>query len=415
MNNSDNTMTVKLQALTQGGSAIGPIIDGPTELVGKKAFIPYTIPNETVTAKITKSTNSFVEAELHSILEPSSDRVEPECKYFGKCGGCQLQHINLKAQRNYKLEMVSSSFRVKKIFPKEPAVLIGENLAGFNYRRRINLHLDSSGKIGFFKTGTGDLVEINKCLIAVEEINQVIEKLKKLQKFIANQFAGISIEKLDKHCVLIFKTGYNFSSDNLNEIINILAENNLTFKIIHNQDVLYSNLLEDIENSYEFGHFSQVNAEVNDLLIAKIKELIVGKAIDDLYAGGGNITFPIAKEAQFVRAVEADKHLVQVGKDNANLKNLTNIKFIASSVEKFIDKNELASTVVLDPPRSGAKYFANKVDKEITKEIIYVSCNLPSLIRDASILLSKGYELEKLYVLDMFPQTYHVEMLARFI
>jgi 23S rRNA (uracil1939-C5)-methyltransferase len=162
----NQNITVNITTLAHGGEFIGTVIEGPAHTIGKKALVPFVAPGEKVSATIIKEQARIINATPVEIENPSSERQTPPCQYFGTCGGCDLQHIKIYKQREEKLKLVIDTLKHHAGVSADKVELIGKNLPDRNYRQRILLHLDSSGRLGFYKKGTGDVVELSSCLLA---------------------------------------------------------------------------------------------------------------------------------------------------------------------------------------------------------------------------------------------------------
>jgi 23S rRNA (uracil1939-C5)-methyltransferase len=169
------------------------------------------------------------------------------------------------------------------------------------------------------------------------------------------------------------------------------------------------------EGAPPVGHFSQNNALANEAMLNEICRLVRDESVTDLYAGAGNISLPLARAGHTVTAVEVDPHLVEFGKQRAKAAGVgERLSFVTTSCEKWIESGAPARTVVLDPPRGGAFEVAQRLDPANTQTLVYVSCYPPTFARDAQALIERGYVLENVQMLDMFPQTYHAELVALF-
>lgn len=396
---------VRIRALAYGGTLIGDVVGGAPEQIGKKAFVPFAAPKELIEINITKEDKRLLHGQISSILEPSPERRTAPCPYFTSCGGCDLQHLGIALQRRLKVEMVESTLHNQGgIIPINGVQLSKAELPEFGYRRRITLHLSNAGLLGFYRAGSGDVVPISKCLLASESINQTLAKLLGVTKELA-QFTGAVVLEEDS-------TGS----------VSVLL---IPRPSVTQPPILPANILElfpgisvrgqphEVLDDQTIGHFSQVNAAGNQELIRLVCAAISDSAVTDLYAGAGNFSIPLAKTGINVHAVELDRALVLAGEKAAKAAGLRGIKFTQSSCEQFVKLFPLAPAVVLDPPRGGAREVVKRFNPKITKQIVYVSCNLPSLVRDLKILKERGYKIEHTTVVDMFSQTHHVETVTR--
>lgn len=338
--------------------------DGVARLEGKVYFVPWAIPGDFVSVEVIEEFNNFSKARLVSILKNSSSRINPVCRYFFECGGCQLQNADYQAQLVWKQSLVQHA--LKKIpglsgFVVEP---VRASPQIWNYRNRIQLHRSKDGKVGFFKPQSHEVIEIDECSIADKALNQ---KLKNK--------AALPIEK----------------------------------------DRLELRL--DGESA-----FGQVNSLQNENLKTLVLELASPTKKDvvfDLYAGSGNLTLELAKKANMVYAVERVDVACAAGAEKAKVNKIENILWTCGPVAKHLlafNKQKLsADTIVVDPPREGLMEVTRFLQTAKFKKLVYVSCNPATFARDAGELLADGKaKLKRVIPLDMFPHTSHVELVGLF-
>lgn len=418
------TITVKINTLAYGGAFVGQIIDPPSAppspLCGKKAFIRQACPGETVEAEIASDKKSFVEAKILRVLTPASDRIVPPCPYFEACGGCDLQHLSLPAQREAKRRMVEETLRIQGHLKAESGVtLYGADLPGSAYRRRVTLHLNRSGELGFYRPESDVVVPIDRCWLAVDSINTQIAALQKVRTELAAWVSEVVIEEHDNEVFTLLKLGQEIAWHDVQSRIKGLLLTlvpNLTLFEGDKEHVLSRRFSEVTSDALPVGHFSQVNEQGNARLVELVCRAIDAERLTELYAGAGNLTLALAQKGVHVTAVELDPALVQYGKTLAQRAGVgAQIEFIHSSAESYVRSHRLKGTVLLDPPRSGAKEVVQALTAGQINQIVYVSCSLPNLVRDLKVLASKGFVLKHVEVLDMFPQTHHVEMVAELV
>ncbi len=408
-------ITAKMRALCSDGRFAGTVTRAEdSTLVGMTVFAPNVLPAEVVELKVLKQQKQFIEAELITISEPAANRISPPCKYFGECGGCNLQHLEIAGQRKLKKDLFLQTF--KKISGDEyqgKLRAFEHNLPAYNYRKRINLHW-KDGMLGYFQVDSNQIIAIDHCLLAQDKINQLLATLIDQQSSFPASLSGVTVEDVDQGSPhVLFKIDPKIRNCPI-ESVNALTKLKTKFdrmQIIHGRQILFSNIRE--ENS--LGHFSQVNPAGNKYLQQLLLKNLKGKIVTELYAGGGNFTFPIHQQVDKVVAVELDRELVGFAQEQITKLKLKNLHFIRSKAEDFVARNKIQESLVLDPPRAGAKDALQKADLTKTKEIIYISCNPATFARDAKYLITRGYKIEFIELVDMFPQTAHIELLAKFI
>lgn len=413
-----NTIVVRMDALASGGSSVGTVLE-PEPARGKKAFIAYTIPGETVIAKPVKQKKSLVHAELVSIQTRSSLRVEPPCPYFGQCGGCDLQHIELSAQRELKAQMVHDLLNIHGGLKAEQGVsILGAGLPGLKYRRRMSFHINKKREFGLYKKHGRHVIEIDHCAISTDTINRFLAENLELVKECAPEIETVTVEDHAGETFLLLEIHPRNESgmstlrekDAFRELERRVPNIQVNF---HNRPVYHPRGQGD--GAPPVGHFSQNNELANAEMITCIQSMVTTERVTDLYAGAGNISIPLAQAGRIVTAVELNPHLVEFGRSRAAQEGLTErLTFHSLGCEKWIEKNQPDPTIVLDPPRSGALEVCERLDPTVSPRLVYVSCYPPTFTRDAAVLCAKGYTLQLVKVLDMFPQTYHSELVALF-
>lgn len=414
--NIDPEISVQITSLASGGSCVGTIT-APEQHAGKKAFIPYTIPGEVVTARITKNKKSFVEGELIQINQPSGDRTQPTCHYFGTCGGCDLQHINVPAQRRLKAEMVADLLRVHgDIIPLQGVRLLGAELPALHYRRRMSFHINKKREFGLYRKNGRQIVEIDHCPISTDAINTFLRENLALIKGCAPEVETVTVEDHDGTIHIAFEV-HPRNNDALTTLLPKEDFRELERRYPHLQVNFRHKAIyranEQSSDSPPVGHFSQNNKDANQVMLNRILSLVESAAVTDLYAGAGNISIPLALAGHTVTAVEVDPYLVRFGESRAQAAGVTsNLSFTQKSCEKWAESNTPAPTVVLDPPRGGALEVCQRLSPQLSPRLVYVSCYPPTFARDVQVLTDRGYQLQFVEVLDMFPQTYHSELVA---
>lgn len=420
--NSDQPATIisaTAEALATGGSCVATVSE-PSDLAGLKAFIPYTVPGESVTGAVTLKKKSFVEADLVAVKTPSSHRQQPPCPIFMQCGGCNLQHVKTAHQREMKREMIEKSLLIQGgIKAENGVVLIGADLNDLYYRKRISLHINRDRQLGFFRRDSRQIVPADHCYIATKAINDLWKRLYNALLQTAPEVETITFEDHNGALFIILELHHRSvdaletlkAKPALREIENGVDHLQINFR----HKAVYVKGRINAEDTPPIGHFSQNNDEANELLVEEVVKAATGTYVTDLYAGAGNLSIPLSQAGKIVTAVEVDSKLVAFGKTRAEqLGLIERLTFIEKSCEKWIEKNTPADVVVIDPPRGGARAVAENLDPGRSKKLVYVSCFPPTFMRDAQILTGRGYRLTVVSVLDMFPQTYHAEVIGIF-
>ena len=390
-------MEIKIEKLDDFGRGICYIDN-------KVTFVPNTIPNDLVEIKITKEFKNYNEGKLINILIPSKKRIEPKCPYFSKCGGCVLQNMNYQDTLEYKKEKVINIFKKNKL---EINPIVIENANYYNYRNKISLKVIDK-KIGYYEPKSHFIVEIDSCLVASNSINKTISLIKKMG--INNGLVTIRCNKNDEILIIIeSKDKLNIDVDSIKENIKLVGIV-INDKLVYGEDFLYENINE-IFYKISYDSFFQVNPYIAEKIFNIIKENIKpNETVLDIYSGVGTLSLTATTVAKKVIGIEIVENAVLNAIHNAKINKINNVDFLLNDATKAITKlNLFFDKVIVDPPRAGlTKTVIDTIKKIKPKEIIYVSCDPQTLVRDIK-LLSDLYIINKFYIADMFSFSYHVE------
>ncbi len=391
---------------------------GVGKIDGQVVFVPKTLPGERVAVEIIKKSESFLIGRVVEILRQSVKRCLPFCPYFEICGGCAFQHcgydeeISLKSQILAK-ELNKAGWSEKVDFVKSPN--------RFFYRNKIKLEV-CNGKIGYFKPKSHDFFEVKSCPIAGENINKIIPLI---ETFIAeNDCQGLKnvyIKEIGGNVAICFLFGKNVKKVQKNikkmqifrDFLVFFAfgevlESNRTkvFKVNGTENLCQN--FGDFVADVEISAFNQVNDEVAKLLYDFVLDKVSGKVVVNAYSGQGVLTRLMTKNAKFVYGVEVQSSAHESAEKLANSK----MKNICAKVEDVLDEilsSTEVDTIVLDPAREGCKKSVlESILKKDIREIIYISCNFSTLVRDLKIL-SEKYGFDSVTAFDMFPCTSTIE------
>ena len=393
-------MEVKIEKMDDLGRGI-------TYILGKVTFVPYTITGDIVDITVTKNKKKYNEAKVNKFIAASPNRITPICPYFTKCGGCTLQSMSYENTITYKKEKVENIFNKNKIATSFEVV---ENPTPYHYRNKITLKI-VEGTIGFYTDKTHQIVGITSCAISNDAINEAL--------FLVPNFhiknGTISI-RCNQNSEILFTIDTN---DTLNIDIEAIKEKIKLVGIVLNNKPYYGEdyLFERINHmlfKISYDSFFQVNPNVASKMFQIVGDNIThNDKVLDLYCGVGTFSLTAAKKAHEVVGIEIVPNAILNAIYNASLNDLTNVHFVLNDVSTAILQMPLDFTkVIVDPPRSGLdKNTIDNILKINPKTIIYISCDPQTLVRDCKLLESK-YTVEKVYVLDMFSYTYHVECCA---
>jgi len=390
--------------------SIGDIIDVTTERLayggdsiarheGLAIFIPYGAAGEKLRVRITERKKNFARATIDRILEPSPSRRIPRCEYFGECGGCQLQHITYDAQLEAKVGFVRDALqRIGGIdWTQKIEIRRGEE---FGYRSRAQVKIDrQAGRVGFNRASSNSVCDITSCPILVTELDEALRSL-----WTALGTVGENDQRLPNRLQLEMAAGDSRVS--FEPALDGLPEGALQRTV---NDAVYK---------FSPSTFFQGNARLLDELVTEAIGQTTGELAIDLYAGVGLFTVQLARGFSRVIGVEADQDAARFAGENISANRATNVEFHNNKTDvwlrNYVDSNGAApDLILLDPPRGGAAEAIPYITSLRPSRVTYVSCDPTTLARDLRKLGDSGYELSRVIAIDLFPQTYHVETVAR--
>jgi 23S rRNA (uracil1939-C5)-methyltransferase len=439
---------------------------------GKTVFLPFVLPGEEVEASVAESRSGFARAKLESILTPSPERVDPGCPYFTRCGGCHYQHIDYAAQLKYKSEILRETLRrTAKFELQQEIVLHSAEPWGYRNRTRMQVRHDPQFALGYFQHSSHALLPVESCPISSPLINRAIAAVWTLGRQAAipdavhglQFFANHDDTKLLVECYVrpdaaparlksavdrqkaISRQPSAVSTKNeqvqtgAKAVQPFAAALRRSLPELTGMVVFATSLVEDEsrqrapltsthpepsqaigEDSLTYraageeyrvsgGSFFQTNRFLIDELIQTVVGNQTGRAALDLYAGAGLFAKQLARNFDQVIAVEASPHSFADLRVNVP----HNVKCLSITTETFLAERaaKLApDLVVLDPPRAGLGEKAAKALAGMSaSRVTYVSCDPATLSRDLKLLLESGYRVEQVHLIDLFPQTYHME------
>lgn len=376
---------------------------GISHINNKIVFISNALEDEVVDATTTYSNKKFDEAKVNEIIEVSRMRIKPICPYFDICGGCNLLHMNYDDQLKFKYNKVKDIiFKYLKEDIKVNDVIYSNQ---FNYRNKASFEVKE--KLCYKMRKSTNLVDINYCYLLDKNINDIVHVLNNLN---LKNINNITIRTGEEDIMVII------SGNPTQEIIDALKEKARSIYV--NDKLVYgrSNIVSKIGN-YEFfvsdKSFFQVNKyNVKNLYdkVLEYAELTGNENILDLYCGTGTIGIYLSKYAKSVIGIEVNEQAIFDANVNKNKNNIENISFICDTTSNInnIVNNDF-DVIIVDPPRSGLdKNTINFLINSKAKRVVYVSCDIMTLVRDLNIL-KQDYDIREITPVDMFPNTYHVE------
>ncbi|WP_141604073.1 23S rRNA (uracil(1939)-C(5))-methyltransferase RlmD [Terrilactibacillus laevilacticus] len=426
---------------------------GIAKVEGYTLFVPGALPGEKGIVKIVKTKKGYGYAKLIEIKEKSTGRVDPPCYIYDQCGGCQLQHLSYKGQLKYKKQVVQDVLtRIGGIKDATVHDTLGME-DPWTYRNKVQVPVASqNGELiaGFFRKRSHDIVEMDKCIITEETIDEVIQEVKRIAKtcgitpydeqkhrgILRHIMARIGVNTGEVMVVLVTRTkdlpfrkslikGITEAFPQVKSIVQNVntKRTNAIFgnetQVLWGRDVIYDTI-GDVKFAISARSFYQINPSQTKVLYDKALEyakLSGSESVIDAYCGIGTISLFLAQKAGHVYGVEIVPEAIEDAKKNAELNQITNATFEAGQAEKVIpawyDQGINADVIVVDPPRKGCdEALLHTMIEMKPKRIVYVSCNPATLARDLKVLVAGGFRTVEVQPVDMFPQTMHVETVA---
>jgi len=365
--------TLTIEKLVYGGEALA-------RLEGKVVLTPFVLPGEVVRVEMERAKNDLWRGRLIEVLQPSASRITPQCPYFQRCGGCQYQHMDYAFQSEQKRAILREVLqRVGKIeFAGEIGVISGEP---WRYRNRVQLHIEG-GKVGYFSQGSRDLCVIDHCPIASPKLNETIGKINAPQASTALELftneTDVQVNVVDRVPRLA---------------LTALASLGVTTPIQYNGFQVSRN------------SFFQVNRFLIDQLVDCAVADKKGEWAVDLYAGVGLFSVKLAERFAKVTAVESSSS------GSRDLAHNFAQTIVNANVEDYLaGLNETPDFILADPPRAGlGKQVLRELARIRAPRLTIISCDPATLARDLQALTAGGYRIDKLTLVDLFPQTFHLE------
>ena len=416
---------------------------GVARVDGKVTFIEGALPGEEVSFVLEKRRKNYDQGWAVEVHSQSPDRVVPRCGYFGLCGGCSLQHLDSAAQIREKEQVLRDKLRqFGKLTPASWLAPVTGPPWGYRRSARLGVrYVEKKGGIliGFREKRSSYITPLRSCEVLDPRIAVLLPALYDLIPALSCFTRIPQIEAVcgDDTVALVFRHLEPFTAEDRARLTGFAQhhaihlygqfggpESITSIWVPDNAPLTYR--LPDYDLKYEFKptNFVQINAEINRRMVGRAVELLEpgpGDHVLDLFCGLGNFTLPLARQAGRVTGVEADGALIASAQVNARLNAIANVEFRQADL---YDAGQAAAfwngfrcdRMLIDPPRSGAlEVIKTLPGPEKPRRIVYVSCNPATLARDAEYLVNVlGYSLASIGVMDMFPQTNHVESIAVF-
>ncbi len=406
------TFDVTLEKLTYGGEAMGRLPDG------RAVFVPFGLPNEQVRVELTEDKKNFARGKLIDLLKASSERIEPKCKHFGKCGGCHYQNLPYEKQLQAKTEILRDQLqRIGKIENPQIRQMIASPLE-WNYRNHVQFHLTAEGKVGFINAKGNSTLPIEECHLPETGINAFWREL----QFESNKEVDrVSLRAGQNEELMVVLESENPETPEIEieadvSVVHLFDEHAI---VLAGQDNLLFNI-----SGKDFRVSAASFFQVNTVMAEKMVEYLISKlpvtpstTLLDVYCGVGLFSKFFAAKCQQVIGIETSESACE---DFAfNLDEFDNVELYEGAAEDVLPglagRLDSSTYAIVDPPRAGIERHALDAILSIKPQIIaYVSCDPSTLARDAARLIYGGYRLVDVTPFDLFPQTYHIESISIF-
>lgn len=424
MDHDEKQLELSISDMSYGGLGI-------SRHNGKVFFTDQCFPGDVVTAQIIEDKETFAKTKRHKLITPSKHRVLSPCKYSEDCGGCQWLEANYSEQVSWKQSFIADSLnRIAKIEQKtiDNIQMISASNQ-LHYRNRIQLRATINSKkelgLGFFKKNSRTQIHVDECKIAHKTLSEFVSFLSNKKIDCAEQKLRIELQTLP-HFAKINQPHLLVTLHPVSKQKGGLKKLNEFIKA--QPSVLWSGFNTDLQNPPIFNfneykgikyftspsQFQQINLELNnrlrELILAEVEKIESINFVLDLFCGSGNLSMMLAQEGRSVVGVEFSKQAIKIAKFAAKQNMLSNISYVCADSAKFLKKTSFPKIdlLIVDPPRAGMKGCLETIISLRPKYIFYISCDPTTLARDLKTL-KEDYEINRIFGLDFFPQTYHVE------
>lgn len=395
--NQKGNAKLEIEKLVYGGDALA-------RLEGQVVFVPFALPGEEIEAETRPAKGKLLRAWNPTVLRPSPHRVAPKCEYFGRCGGCQYQHSDYAYQVEQKVAILRETLRrIGRIaFDQEIAAVTGE---AWNYRNRVQLHFED-GQVGFRLAESHELCAITHCPISSPRLNEIIGAFSRAAKErewptflrsleVFTNETDVQLNVIDSRrpvAARFFNWCAEFIPGTVPGALDYLAAGQ-TFRISR-------------------GTFFQVNRFLVDALVQEVLRNYEGDSVLDLYAGAGLFSTPLAERFSRIEAIERGTSAYRDLEWNASRHSDKIVCFKASAEEYLQQVSSPPDLIIVDPPRAGlGPDTTGELVRIGAPRLTIVSCDPATLARDLQPL-SEAYEIDRLALIDLFPQTFHFETVA---
>ncbi|NNE64942.1 MAG: class I SAM-dependent RNA methyltransferase [Pyrinomonadaceae bacterium] len=357
-------------------------------------FVPLAVRGDTVAVEIRQITGRTAFASILKVLEPAPTRTDAVCEYFGSCGGCDFQQMEYDEQLAAKAGIIEDCLKRIGHIKLEEGIEVLASKERTGYRLRTQFHIDGrEHAVGFFRRQSHEVIDIERCPVLTDDMNRSLSEIRTELDRYADSVEVTHIE------AAAVSDRRSFYAETLFEPVDEL-------------------ITEAAGERFAFNarSFFQANIAMLDSLVDTVVAGESGKRAVDFYCGAGLFSVPLARRFETVIGIESNSDSVGFAKRNRELAGLENLELFEGRVREYFKRSDIqpADLVLVDPPRNGVKKnVLGKIAGLCRERFVYVSCNPSTLARDIAILLTKGFEIETIRGLDLFPQTHHVETVVK--
>jgi len=386
---SSGTLDVVIERILPGG-------DGIAHAGGKTILVGLAAPGDHLRVRIDRKHGKIAFASIVDIIERSTSRVSPACSYFGRCGGCDFQQLSYEAQLAAKVSIIRDCLRRIARIDYQHEIPITPSPSAWQYRSSARWKFDPvKSHLGYFESGSHSVCDVTECPILVPALQETLQTLR---------------GRMNEGTLPLGATEFEAVAGDEGVSVAPPVEERETLEV-------GSTILGD-RFAFSADTFFQINQQILPSLIEAAIGDAGGETALDLYCGAGLFTLQLARRFSRVTGVEAHQGAVSFARRNLSGASLSNANIKCSTVGEYLrNRTEIISQVdliLLDPPRSGVEKGVIEAIVSIRpKRMTYVSCDPATLARDLKPLIAAGYALDSIAAFDMFPQTHHVETVAR--
>lgn len=383
---------------------------------GRPVFVPYCLPGETVRVSIDEQRREFATARLLDVVEAAPERRAPRCAVFGECGGCQLQMLDYAAQVEHKrrtLEHLLAPFA-----PAQWDAPLAAEPWHYRHRLRLGVAADAHGQpqLALKSASSHRLVPVRHCDIADRRLLPLLatlpQWLAQLRKWRQLEEIVLAVDSAGR-VALAYRAAAAFPPEDRALLAQLARAGGVG---LADAPLGYAVPSQHITLEFRARDFTQVNPAINDALVARCMEWLDPRAdetVADFFCGLGNFSLPLARRAGQVLGYELSADMVLRAAGNAAAAGIDNARFVA--VDLFEQAPALPRTLrkaLLDPPRAGARLLCQRLAQSALQSVLYVSCNPHTLVRDVQALVAGGFSVRRAALVDLFPQTGHIEAMV---